>query len=281
MTSWIPEFRQEILTEGKALYRDMPWRYLDDAYGVLVSEVMLQQTQVSRVIQRWGSWMKRFPTVDALAAADRASVLEEWQGLGYNRRALNLKVACETCSRDFAGQLPGCEDDLLALPGVGPSTAAGVMAFAYDEPAVYLETNVRAVFIHRFFPEETKVPDKVLVPLVREACPEQDVRTWYYALLDCGAHLKASLGRLADPSRRSSAYQRQSAFEGSHRQKRAELLRIVLVTPGISREDAFAALVAQEVRAGREEPAMGEVATIVEELIREGFLTCENDRLRP
>lgn len=272
MTFWIPEFRARILEQGARLWRDMPWRNIDDPYGVLVSEVMLQQTQVARVMERWEAWMRRFPTVDSLAAAGNADVLEAWLGLGYNRRALNLKRACEACSRENGGRVPETVEDLERLPGVGPATAAGVVAFAYDRPAVYLETNVRAVFIHEFFPDEAKVSDAELRPLVAAACPDTGVRQWYYALLDVGAACKASLPAAADPSRRSASYGRQSSFEGSHRQKRAALLRMVLAHPGITEDAAFEHLCAAEEAAGRVPVSPAEYDGILAELAREGFL---------
>ena len=281
MSSSISEFRARVLRLGHELYREMPWRNIDDAYGVLVSEVMLQQTQVARVLDRWPAFMKQFPTVDALAAASTSDVLFAWQGLGYNRRALNLKRACDRVSADMGGWLPETVEELQTLPGIGPSTAAGVVAFAYDRPAVYLETNVRTVFIHEFFPDAVKVSDRELIPLVRETCSDEGVRAWYYSLLDYGAFLKASLGKDADPARRSATYMRQSTFEGSHRQKRARLVRIVLAEPGIASDEALAALAASEAADGRGEPDADELATILEELLEEGFFTCEDGHLVP
>ena len=119
LSSRLARFVEDVWDQGRQHYRSLPWRHIEDPYGVLVSEVMLQQTQVTRVLGRWEAWMRLFPTVDALAAADTATVLEQWQGLGYNRRALALKRACEACARDFGGALPKDEAGLLALPGVG------------------------------------------------------------------------------------------------------------------------------------------------------------------
>lgn len=266
-------FESRVWEEGRLHYRSLPWRHIDDAYGVLVSEVMLQQTQVARVLSRWEAWMRLFPTVDALAAADTATVLEQWQGLGYNRRALSLKRACEACSRDFGGALPREEADLLALPGVGPATCAGVRAFAYGLPAVYIETNVRAVFIHELFPGCDAVSDKELRPLVEATCPRENVRDWYYALLDWGAHLKQTT---VNPSRRSAHYAKQSAFEGSHRQKRAEVLRFVLAHPGVRLVDVAEHLDAVERKAGRDGVDDELAARILAELSAEGFFRCED-----
>lgn len=201
------EFCRYVLSEGQRLYRDLPWRGIDDAYGVLVSEVMLQQTQVKRVLGRWERWMGMFPSPDALAAAAPADVLAEWQGLGYNRRALALKRAAEECSQRFGGRLPETVEQLQELPGIGPATAAGVTSFARNLPAIYIETNVRTVFIHTLFPDCEAVSDKQLEPLVAACCPEAgQVRRWYYALLDVGADLKSQVG---NASRRSAHYTRQ------------------------------------------------------------------------
>lgn len=272
------DFCAWVCGEGEQRYRDLPWRGISDAYGVLVSEVMLQQTQVKRVLGRWERWMRMFPTPDALAAAAPADVLAEWQGLGYNRRALALKRAAEECSAHFAGQLPEGVQALQALPGIGPATAAGVTAFARNMPAVYIETNVRTVLIHALFPGAQAVSDKQLEPLVAACCPPPgQVRAWYYALLDVGAHLKT---QVANPSRRSAHYAKQSTFEGSRRQKRAELVRIVLACPGVTRAEAAARLNAEEQAAGRSAVDPDLFASIVADLAREGFFREENGHLR-
>lgn len=262
------EFVARALQQGAAHHRDLPWRYIDDAYGVLVSEVMLQQTQVARVIHYWERFLRAFPTVDALAAAATADVLELWQGLGYNRRALMLKRAAEACSR-AGGSLPEAYEELIALPGIGPATAAGVRAFAFQKPGVYLETNVRTVFLHELFDDRDGVTDKELVPLVADACPDDDPRGWYYALLDYGAALKAE-GKNA--SRRSAHYARQSAFEGSRRQKRAWIVRRVLAaTDGVDEVRVLAELNEEEASCGRCAVDEELFASIVDDLVREGF----------
>lgn len=263
---------------GAELYRDLPWRNIDDAYGVLVSEVMLQQTQVARVLRYWDRWMGLFPTVDALAAADTAAVLEAWQGLGYNRRALALKRACEECSATRQGELPGAADELAKLPGIGPATAAGVVAFAHDRHAVYLETNVRSVFLHELFPEREAVPDKELLPYVAETCPAEGARSWYYALLDYGAHLKV---QVVNPSRRSAHHARQGKFEGSRREKRSFILKQVLAAEGgLPLEELHARFSAFEADAGRPfDRALLE--SLVEEMAREGFFRQEGEMLVP
>lgn len=220
-------FRSLVLERGRRLYRDLPWRRTRDPYEIWISEVMLQQTQTTRVDGRWQRWLERFPTVGALAAAPAADVLDEWQGLGYNRRALALHRAAGVLAEE-GGVLPSDAAKLVALPGVGPATAAGIRAFAFDLHSVYLETNVRAVFLHEPLcgraaraRRSACAPSAPDLPRGRKRSSD-DPRTWYYALLDYGAYLKRTI---PNPSRRSSAHTRQSRFEGSHRQARRAAAR--------------------------------------------------------
>ena len=281
-------FCETVWCEGDRLYRDLPWRRTRDPYAIWVSEVMLQQTQVARVDGRWQRWLERFPDTAVLADADAGDVLEEWQGLGYNRRALSLARAARMIE-DAGGEFPREERDLVALPGIGPATAAGIRAFAFDLPGVYLETNVRTVFLHELFPDAHDVPDSALVPLVREACPgfaaacgaERGPRAWYYALLDSGAFLKQTL---PNPSRRSRTHARQSRFEGSRRQKRAELVRVLLdarrLGVALTRDDLARELDAVEVAAGRPPVDGDELDRILAELEREGFCARDGEAYR-
>ena len=281
-------FCETVWCEGDRLYRDLPWRRTRDPYAIWVSEVMLQQTQVARVDGRWQRWLERFPDTAVLADADAGDVLEEWQGLGYNRRALSLARAARMIE-DAGGEFPREERDLVALPGIGPATAAGIRAFAFDLPGVYLETNVRTVFLHELFPDAHDVPDSALVPLVREACPgfaaacgaERGPRAWYYALLDYGAFLKQTL---PNTSRRSRTHARQSRFEGSHRQKRAELVRVLLdarrLGVALTRDDLARELDAVEVAAGRPPVDGDELDRILAELEREGFCARDGEAYR-
>lgn len=272
------DFCQLVWDKGAELYRDLPWRNTRDPYEVLVSEVMLQQTQVARVLVRWERFLDRFPTVDALASASTADVVDEWQGMGYNRRALALKRCADECAAHHDGTIPRDLDALLALPGIGPATAAGVRAFSFDVPGVYLETNVRTVFLHELFPGQSDISDKQIVPLVQEACPRENVRGWYYALLDYGAYLKRTT---VNPSRRSKEYTRQSKFEGSRRQKRAEIVRLVLAAPGISVEQVFEDLNDFERSAGRDGVTQDYFEGLLADLQKEGFFSREDDRLIP
>ncbi|MDB5179241.1 MAG: HhH-GPD family protein [Patescibacteria group bacterium] len=223
--------------------RDLPWRHDPTPYQVVVSEVMLQQTQVSRVLERYPRWLARFGGFEALAAASVVEVLEEWQGMGYNRRALWLRRLAQMVTRDFGGELPRDPAVLMTLPGIGPNTAGSVVAFAYDAPVVFIETNIRRVFIHHYeelissfggsvgdlsgqrtlsvSPPEV-VSDAQLRPLIEAALDREYPREWYYALMDYGADLAK---RVPNPNRRSKHYAVQSKFEGSVRQLRGEVLR--------------------------------------------------------
>ena len=270
----LEEFSATVWERGRELYRDLPWRDTHDPYAILLSEVMLQQTQVSRVMGRWEQWLETFPTIADLASAPLPPVLELWQGMGYNRRALNLKRCAEEVVAMHDGVVPSDKKALLGLPGIGPSTSAGVRVFAFRQPDMYLETNVRAVFIHELFPGRESVADKELVSLVEATCPQDArVRAWYYALLDYGAYLKKTM---PNPTRRSKHYTRQSKFEGSHRQKRSYLLRRV-IDDALSTEDLARDLAQSERASGRQEPSVEEVRAILDELEREGFVMRRGD----
>lgn len=297
LTPELRAFIEFVAKKGRELYRDLPWRRTYDPYAIWISEVMLQQTQVSRVDGRWQRWLERFPTVDALASAAPSDVLEEWQGLGYNRRALSVHRAAQAIS-EAGGVFPQDPKELVKLPGIGPATAAGICAFAFNLHGVYLETNVRTVFLHELYPQAEGVPDSELVPLVELTCPAsvEDVadavaagtdaaagavaetveteltpRSWYYALLDYGAYLKKTI---PNPSRRSKSHVKQSRFEGSHRQKRAELLRVLLAHKdegGAEFETLHQELCQIEVNAGRETLDEQVTLGLLEELAKEGF----------
>ena len=290
LTPELRAFVEFVAKKGRELYRDLPWRRTYDPYAIWISEVMLQQTQVSRVDGRWQRWLERFPTVDALAAAAPSDVLEEWQGLGYNRRALSVHRAAQAIS-EAGGVFPQDPKELVKLPGIGPATAAGIRAFAFNLHGVYLETNVRTVFLHELYPQAEGVPDSELVPLVELTCPasvtnaadtavdtaanadetELTPRSWYYALLDYGAYLKKTI---PNPSRRSKSHVKQSRFEGSHRQKRAELLRVLLAHKdegGAEFETLHQELCQIEVNAGRETLDEQVTLGLLEELAKEGF----------
>jgi len=273
------EFVALVKRRGAELYRELPWRGIDDPYAVLVSEVMLQQTQVARVEGYWGRWMEEFPDLGALASAETPRVLELWQGLGYNRRALALKRAAEECASQLGSTLPATAEELEKLPGIGPATAAGIVSFAYQRPSIYLETNVRSVFLHELFPGQSGVPDSEIIPYVADACPNDNPRSWYYALLDYGAHLKSIV---PNPSRRSQHHARQSKFEGSRREKRSFILKAALANPsGIPTADVENALDDFEQAYGREPLDHALFESLVNELVDEGFFKLDGTLILP
>ena len=219
----ISDFQRTILDNYKVHGRMFPWRETDDPYAILVSEMMLQQTQTLRVVPKYEAWLKLFPDAASLAAAPLADILAAWSGLGYNRRAKYLQSAClEVCTK-YSGVFPDTKAGLELLSGVGPYTAGAVSAFAYNKPEVFIETNIRSVFIFFFFNgTEENVPDAELLTLVGQTLDRKNPREWYYALMDYGAELKK---RVKNPSRKSAQYVKQSKFVGSLRQARGAILR--------------------------------------------------------
>ncbi len=216
------EFRNIILMNFRAQGRSLPWRYHGDPWAIVVSEIMLQQTQIDRVLNYWQAWLERWPSPCALAKASLTEVLLAWSGLGYNRRARFLLETAKKICTDFGGQVPKEVAVLKSLPGFGPYTAGAVACFAYGRPEVIIETNIRSVFLHFFFKDAKDVHDRDIMPLIKESLWLEDPRTWYYALMDYGVQLKALR---KNPSRQSAHYTRQSRFEGSVRQARGALVR--------------------------------------------------------
>lgn len=217
-------FRKAVLGFYAVEGRMFPWRNINDPWAILVSELMLQQTQTSRVEPKYLTWMERFPDAASVAKADLASVYDAWRGLGYNSRALRLRETARICAEQYAGVPPQDEQLLLELPGVGRYTARAVLAFAYGVPSAFLETNIRAALILHFFPGIEKVRDRDLEATALEVLDQSDPRSWYYALMDYGAWLKK---HEPNPSRKSANYTRQSKFEGSLRQARGAMLRAI------------------------------------------------------
>ncbi len=227
---------QTLLKELKVFYKKesrshLPWRQTRDPYKILVSEIMLQQTQVERVVPFYTNFIKQFPTPAALARVPLSKVLKAWQGLGYNRRAKFLHEAAKMLSSN-------AKEFLESLPGVGHYTASAVAASAFNSPEVFIETNIRTVFTYYFFSKKIvrttlatkKIYDKELLPLIEKALKKSKMqpRDFYAALMDYGAHLKASGVKL---NARSKHYTKQSKFEGSSRQLRGAILRELLQKP--------------------------------------------------
>ncbi|MBL4587854.1 hypothetical protein JKY79_00760 [Candidatus Babeliales bacterium] len=216
--------------------RSFSWREVITPYRILVSEVMLQQTQTSRVEQKFEQFMNKFPTIHDLAKASLHEVLTVWSGLGYNRRGRFLWLASQIVVEQWQGTISDDPDRLVTLPGVGKNSAGSIVAFAYNKPTIFLETNVRAVLIHYFFSDRDDVHDKELLPILNELVDRERARDFYYALMDLGVWLKK---KYKNPTRKSSSYNKQSPFEGSVRQVRGAILRCLLAEKKVQKNYLF------------------------------------------
>ena len=245
---------------------DLLWRRTTDPYHILVSEVMLQQTQVPRVTIKYPRFISEFPDVYSLAEATLTEVLGAWKGMGYNRRAIVLRTIAGLVVDRFSGIIPDDEKILTGFPGIGKATAGSISAFAFNQPTVFIETNIRRVFIHCFFGDQVPVSDREIRPLVASTLDREHPRVWYYALMDYGAVLGR---RIPNPNRRSTHYYRQPAFEGSDRQIRGLVLELLLREGTISKKDLITHIGEQPERTGK----------ILEALAKEGFITFGSDTI--
>jgi A/G-specific adenine glycosylase len=221
---------KKLLREVSAFYKKrgrtyLPWRATRDPYNILVSEMMLQQTQVNRVIPYYERFIKKFPDLATLADAPLRDVLVEWSGLGYNRRARFLHESARILVQKK--KIPREVGEWEALPGVGPYTARAIVTFAFNRPEVFVETNIRSVFIHFYFQHRKKVSDREILPLVAVALSESKLSPseFYAALMDYGAQLKQQGIRL---NSKSAHYTTQATFAGSARQLRGTIVRELL-----------------------------------------------------
>jgi A/G-specific adenine glycosylase len=222
----IKTFQQKIWDFYSANKRDFAWRLNPTPYHVFVSEIMLQQTQTFRIIDKFELFITRFPDFKTLAQAPFVDVLECWKGLGYNRRAKFIQQAAQHIWTNYHGELPSDPNVLVKLPGIGPATSCSIVSFAFNLPTFFIETNIRAVYLHEFFPNQTEIHDKELMPLVEQTADTENPRDWYYALTDYGVHLKKEF---KNPCKKSKHYTKQSKFEGSDRQLRGKVLEQLLL----------------------------------------------------
>lgn len=219
---------------------------------------MLQQTQVSRVLKKFPEFIAAFPDFTHLAHAPQAKLLSLWQGMGYNRRALWLKKAAHMVVEAFGNKLPTTPQELKLLPGIGPNTAGSIAAFAYNYPSVFIETNIRRVYIFHWFKDKDQVPDKDILELVEKTLDANNPRVWYWALMDYGAYLATVV---ENPNKKSRHYTRQGTFKGSRREVRGKILAYLLKN-GASEAVELAAAI----------PTNHSIQEIIWELIKEGFL---------
>ncbi len=260
----INKFRKAVWSYYRHHSRQLPWRYTEsdgtiDPYHILVSEYMLQQTQVERVKVKYSQFLQLFPDVYTLSKAPLSEVLAAWSGLGYNRRAKFLHDAAYMIVKDHSGRIPNNVKALQKLPGIGENTAAAVCVYAFDEPCIFVETNIRTVFFHHFFQDKIDVPDRNIKIYVKQTLPTKNIRQWYWALMDYGTYLKSVTPIL---HRQSRHYRRQSPFVGSTRQLRGQVLRLLL-------NSSYSA---EELHTQINDKRLG---TVLQALETEGLLTCE------
>jgi A/G-specific adenine glycosylase len=259
------EFKEVVWQKAGELYRDMPWRDNTEAYYVLVSELMLQQTQVDRVIPKFELFIHTFPTIEAIARAPLSEVLILWSGLGYNRRAKFLHAAAKKVMENFDGVIPDTYDALVTLPGIGPNTAGAILAYSFNQPVTFIETNVRTVYFYHFFEDQPLVTDKELRQVVEKTIDIEHPREWYWALMDYGSYLKKQGAGRID---KSSHYKKQPPLKGSLREVRGLILKAL----------AKKAYSLDELRA--ELPMDQRFNISVQALIAEGFIKQTGDLLQ-
>lgn len=244
----ILEFQEIIWEKGRELFREMPWRTDTRPYYVMVSEIMLQQTQVDRVIPKFEAFIERFPAIEDLASASLGDVLQMWSGLGYNRRAKFLHEAAIKVVNEYKGVFPDTNEGLVSLPGVGVNTAGAILAYSFNAPSLYIETNVRTVYFYHFFSDHEDVTDAELKIVVESTIDEEHPREWYWAIMDYGSYLKRQgIGQ----NNKSKHYKKQSPLKGSVREVRGQILKL-LTTSDYDEQELRAELAADE----RFEPAL-------------------------
>jgi A/G-specific adenine glycosylase len=274
----IKKFRETIWNYYKTSGREnLPWRKNINPYRVWVSEVMLQQTQVDRVVNFFNAWIKSFPTVKKLAEASQIEVLKLWKGLGYNSRAIRMKKTAELIMHDYKGKFPNNYALLQKLPGIGPYTAGAISAFANNQPVVIIETNIRRVFIHHFFADQSNIHDEAILELVKKTLDTKNPREWYWALMDYGSFLGRTLnikGKKYNPNVQSKHYTKQSKFTGSDREIRGKILEILLHAKNNSVTDKK--LQTEISNLSKDEKR---IAKILNELHRDGFIEIVKNKI--
>lgn len=255
----IKNFTKKVWNYYKVHGRDLPWRKTVDPYRIWVSEIMLQQTQVGRVIPKYTLFLKKFPSVNKLAIAPLREVLEVWSGLGYNRRAKSLHTVAGKIMLENKGRFPKIQTEWAMLPGIGMNTAGAIMVYAYNEPVSFIETNIRSVYIAEFFSNFQDVSDSQIMLLVEQTIDRHNPREWYWALMDYGSMLKKTMG---NANRQSRNYTKQSTFKGSHRQLRGAVIRCLITLP------TTVPMLSKRIN----EPE-AKVAAVVAELVAEQFIT--------
>ncbi len=247
----------------------LPWRKRITPYRILVSELMLQQTQVERVIPYFNRWMKHYPSMKKLSEASQDDILKLWSGLGYNKRALALHKTAQILARK---KFPREKEKLLKLPGIGHYTAGAILNFTFNQWTPFIDTNIRRVFLFHFFEKKHDVSDEKILEKMEKVGYAHSPREWGYALMDYGAFLKTQLEE--NPNRKSSHYRKQSSFLYSRRYWRSRILKILLEKEQVKKEK-LVSLVTSE----RNAPKKSEIEKILSQMEKEGFLKNERNNV--
>ncbi len=261
----ISQFRSIIYSYYKLHKRDFPFRQTITPYNVLVSEIMLQQTQTGRVTEKFLHFIEKFPDFTTLSKAPVGDVLKAWQGLGYNRRAIALKKIANIIINEYSGKLPDSIEILKSFPQIGHNTASSIITFAFNKPTAFIETNIRRVYIYFFFPRRNRINDKEIFPIVEKTIDMSNPREWYYALMDYGVMLKKTHPEL---NKKSTHYRKQAPFKGSNREIRGKILDLLIKQKKME---------LKKIQTKFERMGKKKILDILNQLKNEGFLEIKNE----
>lgn len=229
---------------------------------------MLQQTQTSRVSEKFLEFIKKFPDFKTLAKAPLDSILAVWQGLGYNRRAIALKRIAQSIIEDYQGELPDSKEILETFPQIGKATASSIIAFAFNKPTIFIETNIRRVYLYFFFFNDSNVTDKQILHIIEKTIDKENPRKWYYALMDYGVMLKKKHPNL---HKKSAHYQKQAPFKGSTRELRGKILDLVIKKKNITQ---------LEIERNLENITSRKIMKVIHQLEKEGFINVHKENIK-
>ncbi|MFX1571869.1 MAG: A/G-specific adenine glycosylase [Promethearchaeota archaeon] len=263
----IQSFHKIIYSYYKNFKRDFPFREDITPYKVLISEIMLQQTQTTRVSEKFLEFIEQFPDFLALSKAPLDKVLKVWKGLGYNRRAVALKKIANIIITDYHGEVPDSIEILKSFPQIGHNTASSIVTFAFNKPTIFIETNIRNVYLYFFFPNKTHVQDKEILPIVERTIDKKSPREWYYALMDYGVMLKKTHPEL---NRKSAHYRVQTPFKGSNRELRGKILKSLIKTNTLHKSDFEKKFIKFDQK---------NVKIVLNQLEKEGFIKKEKNKI--
>lgn len=276
-TKEIKDFRSTVINYYKKHGRhSLPWRTTEDPYKIVVSEIMLQQTQVDRVIPKFNEFIALFSTYEALANAKTQDVIKAWKGLGYNSRAVRLQQMAKKIVYDFGGGLPYEEELLLSLPGIGPATAGDLRAFIWNTPSIVIETNIRTVMIHHFYSQRQSVTEEMIRKVVAETLTKENPREWYWALMDYGSYLK-SQGNSSH--KKAHIYKKQSSFNGSNRQLRSYILDTLIEYSSQSISDIYAKAVERADHDNRKRPSQTDISNNIARMEIDGIIIVKDNNV--